>query len=83
VRCRHRPYRSQRLLRQQRDVGRLVDGQVLVLGHVTVRQHHQVAGVVRVQVEYRVADRATRHHQVLGVVALRDPAERALLVDGR
>src|SRR5262249_28684054 len=47
-------------------------------GHVPVRAHHDVAGVVRVQVHHRVHEFPPRDDQALGVVELRDPAERAL-----
>ena len=46
--------RPHRVLGERHQLGRLGRRQVLQLGDVPVGQHHQVAGVVRVQVQHRV-----------------------------
>ena len=57
-----------------RRLGRL---EVLQLGDVPVGQHHEVAGVVRVQVEHRVHGVAAGHDEPVLVGHARDAAERA------
>ena len=72
---------AHRLLRRGHQLGHLVGGEVLELGDVPVRQHHQVAGVVGVQVEDREAGLTPVHHQALLERDVRHRAERAAPVD--
>jgi hypothetical protein len=58
-------------------------GQVRVVGYVPVRDHQQVAGVVRVQVEHRVHHRAAGDDQAVLVAQLGRAVERAVLVLAR
>ena len=55
--------RGHRLLGEVGQLGGLGVRQVRVVGDVPVRHHHQVAAVVRVQVEDRVDLLAARHDQ--------------------
>ena len=57
--------RAQRALRHPANLVGLGDGQVRVVGDVAVRHHHQVTGVVRVEVEHGVRDLAPRDDQPL------------------
>jgi len=61
------------------ELGRFLHGQLGVVGYVPVRDHHQVAGIVRVQVEHRVDQRAPGDDQAFLVAELRRAVERAVL----
>ena len=65
------------------EFGGLGGGQVGVVGHVPVRDDEQVPGVVRVQVEHRVDQRAAGHDQAVLVAQRGRAAERAALVLAR
>ena len=74
----HRPHGAHRRLGEHPELGDLLDGEVGVVGHVPVRDQHEVAGVVRVQVEHCVGDLPALYDQAFVVVHLRDAAERAV-----
>jgi hypothetical protein len=70
MRLRDGPHGAQRLLGERGDLGALLRRQVLVVRNVAQRQHHQVPGVVRVQVEDDVRELAPAQHQTVLVAAV-------------
>ena len=82
VRPADRAHHPHRRLGEGAELGDLVGGQVGVVGHVPVRDQHQVPGVVRVQVEDGVDRRPPGHDQAVLVAHRRDDAERAVVRAG-
>ena len=70
---------ANRLLDERHQLAALRLGQILEFGDPAVRHHHQVARVVRVEVEHGVDQLAAGHHQTVLVGQLRDVGERLLL----
>src|SRR4029453_11229119 len=71
--------RCDRLLAEGGDLGGLRLGQLDVVGHVTVRNEHQVTGRVRVEVQHDVRSRTTPDDEPVLVVFGGDAAKRAPL----
>ena len=76
VRPRHVLDDANRLLDERHQLRALGIGQVLELGHPPVGHHHQMPGVVRVEVEHGVDEFAAGDHQAFLVGQLRDVGER-------
>src|SRR5882757_2904466 len=76
VRPGHTLHHANRLLREGHQLGALRDGEVLELGHPAVGHHHQVPGVVRVEVQHRVDELAAGDHQPVLVRHVGDVGER-------
>src|SRR4029453_16629837 len=75
----HRTYGSHRFLGEVGKLRRLSCGEVGGVGAVAVWAHHEVAGVVRVQIQHGIDLRATRHDEAILVREPDDPAERAVV----
>src|SRR5271166_5349154 len=67
---------ANRLLREGHQLGGLLVGEIFQLGYPPIRHHHQMSGVVRVQVEHGVDEFTAGDHETVLVGQLRDLAER-------
>src|SRR5574337_201990 len=76
VRARHRLHDADRLLHERHQLRTLGFGELLQFREAPVRHHHQMPGVVRVQVEHRVDVLAAGHHQAFLVGQRGDVGER-------
>ena len=65
------------VLRQVCDLVRLIGGHIDVRRNMAVRTHHEVAGVVGVQVQHDVGERPSGNNQADVRLGVRRPTERA------
>src|SRR5690606_7953426 len=77
VRVGHRPHDRHGVLGELGEFGRLGGGELGVVGHVAIRHDHEVARVVRIQVQDRVDAAPACDDQRLVVGHSDEPAERA------